>query len=217
MHSAVIGFSQNLRRAYRAPRHGRRHCRARRTNIRLSGLEVKSKTTLRAITFGAFCLLAVPLSLRAGMDDDLIAHWSFDDCTARDASGNGNDGEIKNSVTCKKSGRTNSNSIFLKGNPSTFSSQGGHVLLPPIDFMSMRNYSVCLWVKEIKMEHIAGESYISFGNYNEGMLTIAHLSGPPQGEMLIFASGMNPDVSLGLNSTFSPNGRRAVCSLLPCI
>ncbi|MDP2365454.1 MAG: LamG domain-containing protein [Ignavibacteria bacterium] len=160
---------------------------------------MKSKATLKAILIGFFCLLVIPVNSLAGMDDDLIAYWSFDDCTAKDVSNNGNNGTIKNNVTCKDSKRTNSKSLFLKGNPSTFSSNGGHVLLPAIDFMSMPNYSVCLWVNEIKMEHFHGESYIAFGHYNSGMLTISHW----YNEQLIFASGLS-NKSPGLVVPFRP-------------
>ena len=37
-----------------------------------------------------------PIALK----DGLIAYWSFDDCTAKDNSGNGRDGVIQNNVSC---------------------------------------------------------------------------------------------------------------------
>lgn len=164
---------------------------------------MKCKTALNTILI-FFCLFVIPVNSFAGINDDLIAYWSFNDCTANDVSGNGNDGTIKNNVTCKDAARTSSKSMFFKGNPGTFSSNGGHILLPAIDFMSLPNYSICLWVKEIKMEHFHGESYISFGNHSSGMLTIAHYYNEQQDkEHLIFASGAI-DNSLGLIAPFRP-------------
>jgi hypothetical protein len=36
----------------------------------------------------------------ADLKDDLVAHWSFDDCTAKDNSGNGHDGAINGNPQC---------------------------------------------------------------------------------------------------------------------
>ncbi|MEI6747412.1 MAG: hypothetical protein WCL34_15730 [Methylococcaceae bacterium] len=37
----------------------------------------------------------------ADLKDGLVAHWSFDDCTGKDVSGNGRDG-IGNGLSCEK-------------------------------------------------------------------------------------------------------------------
>ena len=36
----------------------------------------------------------------AGLDDGLVAYWSFDDCAATDDSGNSNDGYIYGTPVC---------------------------------------------------------------------------------------------------------------------
>ena len=36
----------------------------------------------------------------ATLNDGLVAYWSFDDCTARDNSGNGNNGITNNAQNC---------------------------------------------------------------------------------------------------------------------
>ena len=49
------------------------------------------------------CLLLTPA--QASLTDGLVAHWSFDDCTAKDVSGNGHDGVINGSPECTKGSR----------------------------------------------------------------------------------------------------------------
>lgn len=44
------------------------------------------------------CLLLTPA--QASLTDGLVAHWSFDDCTAKDVSGNGNNGTINGDIPC---------------------------------------------------------------------------------------------------------------------
>jgi len=50
--------------------------------------------TVCAIAF-LFCGVA-----NAGLNDGLVVHWSFDDCTAKDISGNGHDGFIGGNPQC---------------------------------------------------------------------------------------------------------------------
>jgi hypothetical protein len=54
------------------------------------------KTRVFAVCAVVFLFCGV---VHAGLDDGLVAHWSFDDCTAKDVSGNGHDG-IKNGTIC---------------------------------------------------------------------------------------------------------------------
>jgi hypothetical protein len=54
------------------------------------------KTRVFAVCAVVFLFCGV---VHAGLDDGLVAHWSFDDCTAKDMSGNGHDG-IKNGTIC---------------------------------------------------------------------------------------------------------------------
>lgn len=55
---------------------------------------------LKMRVVGLLGLLAISGMARADLNDGLVAYYSFDDCTARDVSGNGMDGSIKNNVSC---------------------------------------------------------------------------------------------------------------------
>lgn len=44
--------------------------------------------------------MAIGGSAWAGITDGLVGHWSFDDCTAIDGSGNGNNGNLKGGISC---------------------------------------------------------------------------------------------------------------------
>ena len=50
----------------------------------------------------ALCLsMGISQNANADLKDGLVAHWNFDDCTAKDVSGNGHDG-IGNGLSCEK-------------------------------------------------------------------------------------------------------------------
>jgi len=97
-------------------------------------------------------------------DNSLILHYTFDDdsgTTAVDQSGHGNDGLIMND--CVHVAGVHGQGLEIHGNSDHLSSAGGHVLLPEIDFNSIDEVTVALWVKEITMHHPHGERYITFG------------------------------------------------------
>ncbi|MDP2902488.1 MAG: LamG-like jellyroll fold domain-containing protein [Methylovulum sp.] len=52
----------------------------------------------------------------AGLNDGLVAYWSFDDCTAKDNSGNGHDGVITDSLPCSTS--KNGKAVYFDGTGS---------------------------------------------------------------------------------------------------
>jgi pimeloyl-ACP methyl ester carboxylesterase len=110
----------------------------------------------------------------ADLNTGLVAYYSFDDCTAKDNSGNGHDGTIRNNVTCTNG--VISKSLHLQGQDHV-GDIGGHILIPAIDFNNMPNYSLCLWVNEEKMSdeptYNHGEGYIYFGD-NNGSVGISH-------------------------------------------
>lgn len=57
----------------------------------------------KILAMALLCLLMAFTSLNgwAGTSNGLIANWSFDDCTATDSSGNGNNGVINGNVSCE--------------------------------------------------------------------------------------------------------------------
>ena len=101
--------------------------------------------------------------------EDLIAYWSFDDGTARDFSGNGYDGTIV--FHPKFIPGIKGKAIWLQGrgyyapnNNINESNMGDHVLLPYIDFYSLKEFTITMWVKEEGMSSPGGEGYIWFGH-----------------------------------------------------
>lgn len=103
--------------------------------------------------------------VEADINDGLIAYWSFDNCDAVDATGNGNDGTIQGSPQCVDSTVQAGGKAFrFQGTASGAS--GDHILLPEFNFLSMASidgFSVCLWVNEEQMEHPHGNAYVNWG------------------------------------------------------
>jgi hypothetical protein len=109
----------------------------------------------------------------AGLDDDLIAYWSFDQCDATDVSGNGFDGVIGGdpaNTTCVDG--VKGKALRFQGIDATFSDRGGHVLIPFIDLVAQGDFSVCMWVNEEAMEYPHGEAYVFFGDHTSGGIYI---------------------------------------------
>lgn len=94
------------------------------------------------------------------LDRGLLANWTFNNCDALDASGNGNDGTLQGSPQCVDS-EVAGKAFRFQGTAS--GAGGDHILLPMFDFASMNSFSVCLWVYEETMEHPHGNAYINWG------------------------------------------------------
>ena len=106
-------------------------------------------------------------------ETDLVAFWSFEDSTAGDFSGNGYNGQFKNSPTPAIGHNGTGTSIRLEGE-GVNTDQGDHVLLPKIRFEDYDEFTISLWVKEESVTHHAGEAYIFFGDHNSGWLGLHH-------------------------------------------
>jgi hypothetical protein len=139
------------------------------------------KTWLAA--HGETVQLQRPLKLSAlseDLDRGLLVHYSFDhDAEGRlkDASGHSRDGECHNAVEFVSRGR--GRAIEFKGH-GHHGAEGGHAILPFIDFPSLKEFSLALWVRELNMTHEEGEAYVTFG-IDRGVgtadaLGIAHLN-----------------------------------------
>ena len=82
----------------------------------------------------------------ADVTTGLIAHYSFDDCTASDLTNNGHDGLLKGGVSCVDGMGTNSINKGLK-----FNGIDGHIDVDiPMD--SAANWSICTWLRIDKID-----------------------------------------------------------------
>ena len=87
---------------------------------------------------------------------NLLAHWSFDDCSLTDMSNNGR--TLNNSFQCVD-GR--------KGKAAHIHTD--QFLRPPyIDFTRYNEFTISFWVKENSINHKDGTGYVFFGDYNRG-------------------------------------------------
>ncbi len=59
---------------------------------------MKTKLLTTAIAF--ILSMEIQQNAHADLNDGLVAHWSFDDCSAKDNSGNGHDGTINGNPQC---------------------------------------------------------------------------------------------------------------------
>ncbi len=115
-------------------------------------------------------------------DTSLILHYTFDDdsgTTVIDQSGNENHGVLMNN--CIYTNGVYGKGLKVHGNSYDFSSAGGHVLLPEIDFNAMDEVTVALWVNERVKHHPHGTAFIGFGvsggtTVNSGQVCIGDLS-----------------------------------------
>lgn len=125
-----------------------------------------------------FCLLAFSILFvschtdpNIPEDDDkfenLIAYWNFDDKTAMDKSKNKYHGELKGNYSFDHgiSGKC----LRVTGH-GDISDQGGHVLIPMIDFTEYPEFTINLWFnyEDRSYPHVGG--LITFGDHSGGLL-----------------------------------------------
>jgi len=105
---------------------------------------------------------------------DLLAHWSFDDGTARDVTGNGYDGIMVNNPTVVPGVVGNAMHFQGKGNYIPINDDvakiGSHILLPPINLHGLKEFSITMWVYEEGFSYDYGEAYLFFGHFDRGWL-----------------------------------------------
>ena len=97
--------------------------------------------------------------------NDLVAWWPFDE-DSKDTSGNNRHAEPKNEFSFVKGKIGNAIRVVGKHGES---SQGGHVLLPFLDWLENGAFSFSLWVKEEEILSSHGEFYLAYG-------TICHIT-----------------------------------------
>jgi hypothetical protein len=104
-------------------------------------------------------LVPLPEDLRRG----LLLHYTFDqdrDGRLTDTSGHKRHGSLHNANSLVAG--TKGKALELRGQGS-MGDQGGHALLPFIDFMALKQFTVALWVNERAMSNSEGEAYVVFG------------------------------------------------------
>ena len=127
------------------------------------------KKLLLAITISILLIFSNQISF-AGLQDGLVAYYPFNG-NANDESGNNNHATIVGNPSWATG--VLGNSIKLVGTGEVDAS-GDHILLPPVDFPSLGNFTITMWVNEESLSYFHGQSYISFGDHDYGVLGISH-------------------------------------------
>jgi len=142
------------------PNYNSANCKTRISDVLNSGINDISDNTFIVSIY----------SLNLG----LIAYYPFES-NADDMSGNGKHGTIMNQ--CEFVNGQVGNGIKVFGSPNYLGSDGGHVLLPNMEFIN--NYSqftISLWVKYENLNDRHGEGYVFFGDHNSGFIGISNFS-----------------------------------------
>lgn len=114
---------------------------------------------------------------------DLLAHWSFDDGTARDVTGNGYDGVMVNNPTVVPG--VVGNALHFQGKGYYIPANGdvkqigSHVLLPPINLHGLNEFTITMWVYEEGFSSWYGEAYLWFGHHQRGWFGIINTPSYP--------------------------------------
>jgi len=111
------------------------------------------------------------------LNKDLILYYNFEDGSAKDISGNNNDGFLQNE-TYKVNGKQG-NGLRLVGKGIS-TNEGGHVDLPIINFSGLGDFSISLWVFEENWTYEGGNAYFSWGDETSGILGIFSQWGRPR-------------------------------------
>jgi hypothetical protein len=153
------------------------------------------------------CLLlttgVIPTPSVAGIDDGLIAYWSFDDCRADDSSGYRRHGTIQGGMECVDS-PLQGKALRFQGT-GEFEPTGDHVRLPSIDFPSPREFSICLRVNEQVLEHSHGEAYINWGWSSWGEWVVIGRFLDNDGDNLWFSTGGESPIKVPFDAESDQN------------
>ncbi len=126
----------------------------------------------------------------------LKLYYNFNNENCYDVSGNGLNGTPVNNPTYIDDG-IEGKAISFQGKGyyidlgSDVSAIGSHVLIPSINFHECGEFTLSLWVRYRELSHIAGETFISFGNHSYGWLGIFNSSiiDYQENKQLIFTAG----------------------------
>lgn len=115
--------------------------------------------------FISLLLFSLTLNSQIDLDRGLIANWSFDDETAKDFSGNGNDGIIRSTHEFVEGKFGRGLQLISQGN------NGGWVDIPSFDFEKMDCFAISLWINYTSV-NFEGGFLIHFGDHQYGCLGI---------------------------------------------
>jgi hypothetical protein len=103
---------------------------------------MKTRVFAVCAVFFLFCGIA-----QADLKDGLVAHWSFDDCTAKDISGNGHDGSVRGNPQCV-------DGVFGKA----FSFNGSNDFIETATYLGInfKEKTLVAWVKLNDLEQQGG-------------------------------------------------------------
>jgi hypothetical protein len=124
----------------------------------------------------------------------MLLHYTFEDeegSVVRDRSGNGNDARIYNAASYSTGLGGEGSALSIIGTESTFGSNGGHALLPFIDFEALDSFSISLWVSEQELGLDASEAYIAFGRQGAGARSVDIHHGTSGSDYVGFRVGTN--------------------------
>ena len=105
-------------------------------------------------------------------DTHLLAYWPLDG-DGKDESGAGLHATNSGTRPCMGVNGKEGSALRFEGS-KTNGDSGNHLVLPFIDLAKNKQFSICLWVKETRMENGDGEGYIWFGDHFQGALGIVH-------------------------------------------
>jgi hypothetical protein len=108
----------------------------------------KLKMAISSVLCGSFFLFS-PVS-NAAQNDGLVAHWSFDDCTAKDVSGNGHDGAINGNPQCVEG---------KKGKAFNFNATGASDYIDlGTSIPALNNYTIAGWINIAQLPEYVGKN-----------------------------------------------------------
>ncbi|MFI3155529.1 MAG: LamG domain-containing protein [Methylococcaceae bacterium] len=136
--------------------------------LKASQVQSKFSFMLKIILSSLFLVCFSPAN--AALTDGLVAYWSFDDCTAKDDSGNGHDGIIVGNLEC----------IIGVDGKKAFHFKGTEYITTGYQQVNVTAYSVSAWIKIATTENGGGIAE-SRGAEFSGAKSLSLVSMPPPG------------------------------------
>jgi len=127
----------------------------------------------------------------------LVAHWSFDDCTARDVTGNGYNGIVHGSPVCVEGvkGRALAFNVKREGDNGCGKRGGDFVSIPTLGGIWDRGVTVCAWAKFTEPRFFERIVDLGGGSGEEGGYPV-FLGRLERSNKLVLESWVNSDGSL---------------------
>ncbi|MDD2775473.1 MAG: LamG domain-containing protein [Gallionella sp.] len=146
----------------------------------LNILKINNKLDdMKILSMVLLCLLMAFSSLNgwAGTSNGLIANWSFDDCTANDSSGNGNNGVINGTVSCE---------LGKKGQAMIFNGVNNFLKVPNSASLNPdKQLTISLWMRP---DDLSGDWYTIIHKGGAGTNCLSNR------EYAVFLNGKEPSL-----------------------